>query len=312
MVETTPFPSRTDDTKESKAGAKPPKGLARRLFHLSEVFTHAWARLRGRTYSEDYIRVYPDGIHYNPLGWKNRASEDDLKNFKNHLKVYAFTAQFVPHKVAVDVGCGSGYGADYLVSPGGAAKVYACDASKAAIKFAKGRYGSRVLFAQMSATKMSSYPDHFADVTVSSEVLEHVKEFGAEGEVVSEIRRITKPKGIVVLGTPNSEMFPDHGFSYAEIDGLLKDNFRTYCLFENALVPFSRMGRDSWELRAMSGRHGVIVSERLDFGETVIPSGVTVQTKVGIDPGPFQLGELTFDTSLLHNTHSWLAVAINQ
>src|SRR5215208_8004334 len=57
--------------------------------------THAWGRATRRFYFEDYVRVYPGGIAYNRLGLKRRAREDDLRIYRNHVKVYEFAGQFV-------------------------------------------------------------------------------------------------------------------------------------------------------------------------------------------------------------------------
>ena len=42
---------------------------------------------------------------------------------------------------------------------------------------------------------------------------------------------------ILVVGTPNDEMLPDHGFSYGEIDSLFGSLFDNYLIIENSLLP---------------------------------------------------------------------------
>ncbi len=273
-------------------------------------FKHFIHTLTRRYYHEDFIRVYPDGILFNRFGKQYKANSEELKNFINHSKFYEFAAQFVKGKTAADIGCGSGYGCDIL-KKAGAARVYGADASAAAVRFARGRYGDCAEFSIQDVTDLNKYEDDMADVAVASEVLEHVKEYGVEDRAIGELKRITRSAGLIIIGTPNNEMLlKDHGFFFDEIDGLLKNNFSSFCIFENALVPYDERKR-LWEKRVREGRTGVIVSENVDISETVILKETPPEIKKGIPPGIFKLGRLDIDTSLLHNTHSWTVVAVN-
>jgi SAM-dependent methyltransferase len=272
--------------------------------------THLLGWLSGRYYFEDYIRVYPDGIVLNRLGRRRDPSRFELNNYLNHRKFYAFAAQFVGERVVADVGCGSGYGAA-LLKQAGARRVFGADISVPAIAFAKERYADLVTFSVQPMTNMGLYHDGEFDVTISSEVLEHIKEYGKEDEALAEIRRITRPGGVVVLGTPNTELLEAHGFSYEEMDALMRRHFSTYCIFENALVPFGHL-RQHWERRLAEGRVGVVVTQDIDLSETALPDGAQPQLKTGVEPGSHRLHDLTIDTTRLHNTHSWIVVARNE
>jgi 2-polyprenyl-3-methyl-5-hydroxy-6-metoxy-1,4-benzoquinol methylase len=272
-----------------------------------DLVTHPIGWLSGRYYFEDYIRVYPDGIVLNRLGRRRAPSRFELNNYLNHKKFYAFAAQFVRERVVADVGCGSGYGSA-LLKEAGARQVFGADVSMPAIAFAKERYAHLVTFSVQPITNMRLYRDGEFDVTVSSEVLEHIKEYGKEDEALAEIKRITRPRGVVVLGTPNTELLGDHGFSYEEIDALMRRHFSTYCVFENALVPLGHL-REHWERRLAEGRIGVVVTQNINLSETALPEGAQPQLKTGVEPGTYQLHDLAIDTTTLHNTHSWIVVA---
>ncbi|MFC1576897.1 class I SAM-dependent methyltransferase [Candidatus Omnitrophota bacterium] len=261
-------------------------------------------------YNEDFIRVYPDGMVFDRFGKRRRTTNDDIKNFINHSKFYIFAAQFVKEKVVADIGCGAGYGCEIL-KKAGASEVCGSDISGASVEFAASRYSRYAAFSVQNSISLEKYSDNFFDVTVTNEVLEHIKEYGVEGKVVEELKRITKDGGLIMIGTTNSEMLDGHGFSFDEINGLLKRNFSEYCIFENALIPYSDKKRD-WEDRQKAGRTGVIITEDINFSETVVPKNVTPEIKKGIRPGSFKMGALNIDTSLLHNTHSWVASAINE
>ncbi len=274
---------------------------------ILDYLTHILGRLSGKYYFEDFVRVYPDRICINRFGLRRAATSDDVKNFLNHQKFYNFAAQFANGADVADVGCGSGYGCA-LLQQAGARRISGCDASKSAIRFAKVHYGDLAEFSLQSITDMNRFPDDQFDLVVCSEVLEHIKDYGMEHQALDEIQRIARPDGIIVLGTPNSEMLGSHGFSFLEIDALMRRHFSQYCIFENALVPFGSSQED-WTQRLAAGQTGVIVSQEIDLAETILPVDGTAEVKGGIPPGVYRLGDREIDTTRLHNTHSWAIVA---
>jgi 2-polyprenyl-3-methyl-5-hydroxy-6-metoxy-1,4-benzoquinol methylase len=285
--------------------------LAKQAF---DIPAHLIGRLGGRYYFEDYIRVYPDGRRHLPLGISTRARPEDINNYKNHCKVYRFAAQFVRNARVVDVGCGSGYGCKILKTEGRAGSVSGCDLSRPAIRYAQHSFSEYAEFSEQSVTDMKQFSDSSFDVAISSEVLEHVKEYGMEGKTISEIKRIVRENGLLILGTPNSELMGSHGFYYDEIDMLMAHNFKEYCIFENALVPFEPKEVTKWEDRRKRNRTGVIVSELINLSETSLPNlpNVTPQLKRGVPATRYRFDGLDVDLSRLHNTHSWLILAINE
>lgn len=279
------------------------------LIKLWNRLTHLWGSLSGKYYFEDFVRVYPGGIRLSYLGLSKPSSANDIKNFLNHQKFYSFAAQFAHGAVVADIGCGSGYGGALLRKAGGASRVCGTDISKHAVRFAKEHYGELAEFSVQGITGLALYPDGLFDLVVCSEVLEHIKEYNKEDKAVEEVKRITRLGGVVVFGTPNKELLGNHGFFFNEIDGLIQRHFRHYSVFENALVPFGS-SRQLWEDRLAEGRTGTIVTQALKLNETVLPEGVTPEVKVGIPAGIYRVGKLAVDTTLLHNTHSWVVVAI--
>jgi ubiquinone/menaquinone biosynthesis C-methylase UbiE len=263
--------------------------------------------MSGRFYFEDYVRVYPDHIVLNCFGVRRQATTNDVNNYLNHRKFYEFVGQFVKDKQIADVGCGSGYGCEILHQRG-AKRVYGCDISRHAIRFARKKYGNLAEFCEQGITDLHNYNDNYFDITISSEVLEHIKEYHMEEKAIKELKRITRQEGLIVVGTPNSEMLDEHGFSFDEINSLFTENFERYCIFENALIPFGNK-RLQWEERRSEGKLGIIVTENINFFETVLPENVSPEKKVGITPGQLNFSGLCIDTTLLHNTHSWVVVA---
>ncbi len=284
--------------------------MKRIIVSILDRFAHILGRVTGKYYFEDFVRVYPDDICINRLGKQRPATASDVKNYLNHRKFYNFAAQFADGAIAADIGCGSGYGVA-LLKQAGARRVNGSDASNSAIRFPREHFGDVAEFSVQGITDMNLFSDGQFDLVVCSEVLEHIKEYGKEHQALAEIRRIARPDGVVILGTPNSEMLGDHGFSFFEIDALMREHFSQYCIFENALVPFGTSKND-WAQRLAEGQTGVIVSQAIDIVETVLPDEGVAEIKEGIPAGVYHLGDMAIDTTRLHNTHSWAIVARNK
>ncbi len=215
-------------------------------------------------------------------------------NFQSHMEVYRFIAQFVKAKRVLDVGSGTGYGDHHLLNQG-ARSVHGIDASTEAIAYARRTYtDSRLEFLVMDAHELG-YRDKSFDVVVSSENLEHLK---MPRMNLSEIRRVLKDEGLLILGTPNKEIaspgmpssanpFHVNEFTYESLEEMVKDYFTSVNIFENTETSPSPLGRSMKEKRKRIG-------------------------KVGIEPGgarSIQLGALTVDLTHLRNTHSFMVIA---
>lgn len=282
--------------------------LRRRLGQAFDFLGHGIGQISRKYYFEDYIRVYPDGKVFNRVGLQRKPTQFDLNNFLNHKKFYAFAAQFVNGSKVADAGCGSGYGCE-LLKNSGAHAVFGTDLSKSAVEFAISRFGQLASFSVQPITCMNEFATASMDVTVCSEVLEHVKEYGKQDDAIVEMKRITRHGGLVVIGTPNSELLGNHGFSFDEIDALMSRHFTAYRIFENALVP-QGAAREHWNARVATGRVGIIVGERINPMETAQSSPGMLEVKSGLVPGVYQFANIAVNTALLHNTHSWVVLAI--
>ncbi len=215
-------------------------------------------------------------------------------NFRAHLLVYQFMAQFVKGKTVLDIGCGTGYGAHYLLQQG-AESVWGVDVSKDAITYAKKHYtDARISFREMNA-EMLNLPNDSFDVVTSSENLEHLKN---PSKCIAEIKRVLKRKGLLLLGTPNKELsspgsdksgnpFHVKEFTFEELDAVLRKHFRSVFIFENTLESPHREGKRMKEDRRKRRR-------------------------IGLEPGDrksARVGHLQVDLTNLKNTHSFMVIA---
>lgn len=273
------------------------------------TFTHAIGRMNKKYYFEDYVRVYPGGLAFNRLGRLKAFKKEDFNNYLNHCKFYCFAAQFVEGKMVSDIGCGSGYGSKILMESG-AMFFSGFDISKVSISYANLHFSKYGTFGISSITDLHTVADKSYDVTICSEVLEHIKEYKMEAFAVDELKRITQTGGLIIVGTPNTELLDNHGFSYDEINEFFAQKFTHYCIFENAFIP-NGAKRGAWDNRLATNRTGVIVSESINLDESCLPHGAIPELKHGLVPGFYHFYHYQIDTRLLHNTHSWVILAVN-
>lgn len=131
-----------------------------------------------------------------------------------HLDRYRFACDFVSEKDVADIACGTGYGIARLCEHGGARQLFGVDIDKDAIEYAAdvyGRDGVEFICASAYTTTLDS---ECVDVVTSFETLEHLED---EHALLSEFARVLRPKGVLVISTPNlwpCETHPHHVREY--------------------------------------------------------------------------------------------------
>jgi ubiquinone/menaquinone biosynthesis C-methylase UbiE len=128
----------------------------------------------------------------------------DSVTFWEHVYRYRFARQFVAGRTVVDVACGEGYGA-FALSKAGATNVIGIDISEEACSHARRKYG---LDTRCGSALDIPLPDNYVEVVVSFETIEHVQD---SQRFVEECRRILMPDGLLVISTPNKEIYSERG-----------------------------------------------------------------------------------------------------
>lgn len=269
------------------------------------------AKISGKNYVEDFVRVYPCEKVFNQNGELVGYTKEHRNNYLNHTKFYQFASQFVQkdESLVLDAGCGSGYGAKIL-KESGALEVDAFDLSEHAIEFARNNFSQFANFRIAAITNLKSYGNKKFDLITCSEVLEHIKEYGREREALLELKVKLKNQGTLVLGTPNDEMLPNHGFSFNEINSLFKSIFGDdFLIIENALLPPAQR-ETLWEERVTKDEIGIRVNQNINFEETVIdPLISSSRCKNGEEIIDLKRNDISVNFDFLHNTHSWIVIA---
>lgn len=149
-----------------------------------------------------------------------------------HFHRYEWCLPFVAGKRVLDIACGEGYGSRILGRS--AQSVIGVDISPEAVQHAQAAYSQQnnLSFKQGDAAEIP-LPSQCVDVVVSFETIEH---HDRHAEMLSEIRRVLTPNGLLILSSPNKRIYSDlaggnHNHFHVkelyfdELDELLKQYF---------------------------------------------------------------------------------------
>jgi 2-polyprenyl-3-methyl-5-hydroxy-6-metoxy-1,4-benzoquinol methylase len=148
------------------------------------------------------------------------------KMYQEHIARYAFAAQFASGADVLDVGCGVGYGSQFLAKAD-AKSVLGVDISSEAIEHARKHFfHPAVTFSVQDATAIATDGDH--DLITCFELIEHVEE---QQQVLDRIKVALRPGGLLAISTPRPlddirTHFHVHEMSFEELHGMLKQRFR--------------------------------------------------------------------------------------
>ncbi|OQW35080.1 MAG: hypothetical protein A4E19_01795 [Nitrospira sp. SG-bin1] len=151
-----------------------------------------------------------------------------------NLSGYVWAArQLAPlgQRCILDLSCGTGYGSDYLGACA-AGRIVGIDCAPDVVAKSRSDYPrSNVAFLAMDACALAFHDASF-DGIVSQDTIEHVQD---ENRFVSELTRVLKPNGILVIFTPHGKgrgvipTDPYHIREYTlnEFQALLRPHFST-------------------------------------------------------------------------------------
>lgn len=156
-----------------------------------------------------------------------------------HLHRYALALSFIQGMKVLDIASGEGYGSSLMA--GAASEVTGVDISAGTIEDAKKKYNqSNLNFLVGSADKIPAAAHSF-DVVVSFETLEH---HDKHEEMFTEIKRVLKPEGILIMSSPDKLYYTDKRkfFNKHHVKELYEREFKDIVMknFSNSQFYFQR------------------------------------------------------------------------
>ncbi|MEO6423265.1 MAG: methyltransferase domain-containing protein, partial [Candidatus Nitrotoga sp.] len=117
----------------------------------------------------------------------------------------ALARQLSQDCTVLDVACGEGYGAALVAET--ACKVVGVDLSVDTIQHAKINYGHHANLQFVTAScECLPFSDASFDFAISFETIEHIEK---QKEFISELMRVLRPDGVLILSSPNKRLYSD-------------------------------------------------------------------------------------------------------
>lgn len=123
-----------------------------------------------------------------------------------HYQRYRFASQMTLGKLVLDAACGEGYGSSLIAQ--NAKKVIGLDIDKEAVNNANSKYGNDKLSFVEGSVETLPFENAYFDMVISYETIEHVNE-SVQKAFLTEIKRVLKPGGILIMSTPNKTVYTD-------------------------------------------------------------------------------------------------------
>ena len=127
-----------------------------------------------------------------------------------HWHRYYFVKDLVAGKKVCDIACGEGYGTHLLSKT--ADSIVGVDIDNQTILDAKTKYNDRknLNYIQANATN-TPFPNQEFDIIISFETIEHLHQ---QEELLAEFKRILKPNGLLVISTPDKNIYSEMSNSH--------------------------------------------------------------------------------------------------
>lgn len=173
-------------------------------------------------------------IHMSNVLVKERVESFHDPIYEEHAARYQFACKHISGGRVLDVACGLGFGTILLSAV--ARKVYGVDVDQKTVHQAQRltRTKTNIVIRKADAIKLT-FGNNFFDTVVSFETIEHITHWQ---KFLSEVHRVLKPGGILLLSTPDREVtreilldtsyrnpFHIHEFTQQELLRVLKPFF---------------------------------------------------------------------------------------
>jgi O-antigen biosynthesis protein len=141
-----------------------------------------------------------------PFTGERMTSDIDGQIEFEHFHRYCVARDICVGKDVLDVASGEGYGVAMLA--GVARKVVGVEIDRAAVEHARAAYTAANIEYLQGDAHVLPLPNAAFDVVVSFETLEHLRD---QGTFLREVRRVLRPGGILIISTPDREVYSAPG-----------------------------------------------------------------------------------------------------
>ena len=217
-------------------------------------------------------------------------SVDQYIEYLRHWAAYTlFAKEFVFGKEVLEIGCGTGYGANHL--SGSASSIVAIDIREGGISYCQDKYGKdNLVFLEADGLKLP-FKDNSFDIALSFQVVEHIEPKSVLN-YLTEIKRVLKKEGTFILSTPNKRLRllpfqkprnPEHRKEYGhnELKNLLSKVFAQVKIYglcssdEIQAIECNRLRQNPFEVYIMKP----IMEPIYRLLKLFLPSPIVVQLK---------------------------------
>lgn len=213
---------------------------------------------------------------------------ENVRRYQNPRRRLGFIEHYSPRSITnfLEVGCGPGYGMEEALRRGWWA--YGQDVSTALANQARERIGGSVFIGELTEAR---YDDDFFDAIYMDSVLEHVPR---PTEMLREIHRISRPRGILFLVAPNEDALFNQVYS---VLSALRPS-RAFTRISPLYSPFHVVGFTKCTLRLALEKCGFHVKHTRAYSGTnewrkSKMQGVVQAAKTGLKYPVYLAGELT-------------------
>lgn len=176
-----------------------------------------------------------------------RPGSYDAHSFKNeysylcYIALYQFAMNFCQNKTVLDAACGLGYGSYLLARE--AKAVTGIEIVSSNIEFAEENYKKDNLNFVVADATATDFKDDQYDVVVSIETFEHIPPDKAL-RFLREFKRVLNPDGILVISTPNRDVYSQISHTPDHVNELNVDDFEALLcqVFDHCRPYYQRKG----------------------------------------------------------------------
>lgn len=199
-----------------------------------------------------------------------------------HKSRYEFSAQYAENRRIVDCACGNGVGTRVFIRAN-PLEVHGFDLDDDAVQFAsKHLKKNNVTFTKGSALSLP-LPEASVDLYISLETIEHIDD---DAGFVSEISRVLKPDGLLILSTPNRLItnpgarlqdrpwnhFHVREYAPSELEAVLGKHFEIQDWYgQNKNIPL-KVALFEWVANSLGKKSAVILNQILKCRWFLLPN----------------------------------------